>query len=201
MLYLIPRCLSCHVTVLFSFVGLLHFATVLIGVSWRGRPIAGVIHQPFYGHDTHSGQLGRTVWAIKHVGVFGIKRVPPAENRCIVTTTRSHPTKLVAEAIEALKPDEVLRVGGSGYKVLLLMDGTADAYVFASKGTKRWDTCAGEALIESAGGRLTDMLGQDIKYELADNYLNKYGVLASIQYHSSYLERVPESVKNGLLAK
>lgn len=181
------------------FTGLLHFATILIGVSWQGRPVAGIIHQPFYGHDTQSTHLGRTVWAIKNIGVFGIKHHPPAVNRCIVTTTRSHPTKLVADAIEAMKPDEVLRVGGSGYKVLQVMDGTADAYVFASLGTKRWDTCAGEALLESMGGKLTDMMGQEIRYEIADSYMNKYGVLAAIQNHTSFLEKIPESVKKGLV--
>ena len=167
-------------------------------MSWQGRPIAGIIHQPFYGHDTQNANLGRTVWAIKHIGVFGIKHNPPTKNRCIVTTTRSHPTKLVADAIEAMKPDEVLRVGGSGYKILQVLDGTADAYVFASRGTKCWDTCAGEALLESVGGRLTDMLGDLIVYEIADSYLNKFGVLAAVQNHTSFLEKVPESVKIGL---
>lgn len=35
----------------------------------------------------------------------------------IITTTRSHSNKLVNDAIQAVHPDEVLRVGGAGHKV------------------------------------------------------------------------------------
>ena len=38
------------------------------------------------------------------------------------------------DALEILKPDEVLKVGGAGHKVLLLMEGQAEAYVFPSPG-------------------------------------------------------------------
>jgi len=33
-----------------------------------------------------------------------------------------------------------------------LVDGRVDAWIFPVKGTKRWDTCAGEALLVAAGG-------------------------------------------------
>ena len=33
------------------------------------------------------------------------------------------------------------------------------AYVFASPGCKKWDTCAPEALLKAKGGTLTDMHG------------------------------------------
>lgn len=45
--------------------------TVLIGVSYQGRPVAGIIHQPFWGTDA----VSRTIWAIKGLGVHGIEIV------------------------------------------------------------------------------------------------------------------------------
>lgn len=45
--------------------------TVLIGVAHKGHPVAGVIHQPFWGADAS----GRTIWAIKGTGVHGIEVV------------------------------------------------------------------------------------------------------------------------------
>lgn len=45
--------------------------TVLIGVSYQGRPVAGVIHQPFWGANA----IGRTIWAIKGMGVHGTEVV------------------------------------------------------------------------------------------------------------------------------
>lgn len=62
-------------------------------------------------------KLGRTMWGIVGVGGFGIEHVHPPENKTIITTTRSHSNPVVNTTIAALKPDDVLRVGGSGHKV------------------------------------------------------------------------------------
>ena len=178
--------------------------TVLIGISLNGKPIAGVIHQPFYGYEKEAQgiELGRTMWGVRGLGTFGFTHFPPPEGRRIITTTRSHSNKTVVEAIEAMKPDKILRAGGAGYKVLLLLEGTADAYVFASAGCKRWDTCACEALLESVGGTLTDVCGEHITYDAqADSYLNKTGVLGSLKDHKFYVDMIPESIKTSLLGK
>lgn len=47
---------------------------------------------------------------------------------------------------------------------MLLMEGKAHVYVFASPGCKKWDTCAPQAILEAAGGVLTDMKGATIPY-------------------------------------
>lgn len=47
---------------------------------------------------------------------------------------------------------------------MLLMEGKAHVYVFASPGCKKWDTCAPQAILEAAGGILTDMQGDPIPY-------------------------------------
>lgn len=44
------------------------------------------------------------------------------------------------------------------------MEGRAHAYVFASKGCKKWDTCAPEAVLAAIGGKLTDMDGKQYSY-------------------------------------
>ena len=35
-----------------------------------------------------------------------------------------------------------------------MLDGRVDAWIFPVSGTKRWDTCAGEALLRAHGGWL-----------------------------------------------
>ena len=54
----------------------------------------------------------------------------------------------------------MVRIGGAGNKVLSLVDGEVDCYLFPSKGTKRWDTCAGEAILNCIGGVLTNARGE-----------------------------------------
>lgn len=61
--------------------------------------------------------LGRTIWGVLGLGAFGfqLKEVPAGKH--IITTTRSHNSKLVTDCIAAMNPDNVLRVGGAGNKV------------------------------------------------------------------------------------
>uniref|UniRef100_A0A915JAN8 3'(2'),5'-bisphosphate nucleotidase 1 n=1 Tax=Romanomermis culicivorax TaxID=13658 RepID=A0A915JAN8_ROMCU len=181
--------------------GLLDHVTVLIGIAVGGRATAGVIHQPFYGYNDKSvdpNRWGRTIWAINGLGAFGfLPKLPPKSER-IITTTRSHSNKYIISTIDAMNPDKVLRVGGAGHKVILLMEGKAHAYVFASKGCKKWDTCAPEAVLSTLGGTLTDLHGNRLQYTCNVEKPNNRGVLATAPTvdHQWYVDRIPENVKS-----
>ena len=47
----------------------------------------------------------------------------------------------------------------------MLLEGKAHAYVFASPGCKKWDTAAPQAILEAAGGKLTDIKGEILPYD------------------------------------
>ena len=100
--------------------GLLEHVTVLIGIAVGTEAVAGVIHQPYYGYKEKE-DCGRTIWGILGLGAYGHTPQELPTNRLILTTTRSHSTALVQQAINALKPDEVLHVGGAGHKVCMLV--------------------------------------------------------------------------------
>lgn len=84
---------------------------------------------------------------------------------------------------------------------MLLLEGKAHAYVFASSGSKRWDTCAPEAVLRAIGGTLTDVHGDTYSYDSQTNHLNSRGVLATApgQDHDWYLSRIPIEVKQNLI--
>lgn len=119
--------------------GILECVTVLIGVSVQNRAIGGIIHQPYYKHSDN--RLGRTIWGLKGLGSNGFEKKPYTDGELIATTTRSHCNELVQKALEAIGPTKIHRVGGAGYKVLQLLEGDAHAYIFATPGCKKWDTC------------------------------------------------------------
>ncbi|XP_008311696.1 3'(2'),5'-bisphosphate nucleotidase 1 isoform X2 [Cynoglossus semilaevis] len=179
--------------------GLLDNVTVLIGIAYGGRAIAGVINQPFYNYQLGTGAtLGRTMWGMLGLGAFGFKLQNPPDDKRIVTTTRSHSNKLVTDCVDAMEPHEVIRVGGAGNKIIQLVEGKASAYVFASPGCKKWDTCATEALLHAVGGKLTDMHGNAYRYDANVKYMNSAGVLATLRNHEYYVSRVPQSVLQAL---
>ncbi|KAI7799908.1 3'(2'),5'-bisphosphate nucleotidase 1 [Triplophysa rosa] len=175
--------------------GLLDHVTVLIGIAYGGTAIAGVINQPFYNYQMEAGAaLGRTLWGVLGLGAFGFQLQEVPDGKRIITTTRSHSNKLVTSAVQAMDPHDVIKVGGAGNKIIQLVEGKASAYVFASPGCKKWDTCAPEAILHAVGGKLTDMHGVGYRYDADVKHMNSAGVLATLQDHQYYLSRVPENV-------
>jgi len=81
-----------------------------------------------------------------------------------------------------------------------LLEGKAHAYVFASRGCKRWDTCAPEAILHAIGGILTDLYGERYSYDPETTHVNIRGILATApgQSHQWYLSRIPDEVKQQL---
>ncbi|XP_029983849.1 3'(2'),5'-bisphosphate nucleotidase 1 isoform X1 [Sphaeramia orbicularis] len=178
---------------------LLDNVTVLIGIAHKGRAIAGVINQPFYNYQLGAGAvLGRTIWGMPGLGAFGFQLQEVPDGRRIITTTRSHSNKVVTDCVDAMDPDEVVRVGGAGNKIIQLVEGKASAYVFASPGCKKWDTCAPEAILHAVGGKLTDMHGNPYRYDANVKHMNSTGVLATLRNHDYYVSRVPQSVLEAL---
>ncbi|KAL3099872.1 hypothetical protein niasHS_001798 [Heterodera schachtii] len=155
---------------------LLRYVTVLIGITYKGRPVAGVVHQPFY-----NGEQSRTVWSIVGVGTFGLQKT--AQQIANFPKGKAPLICLVQKALDALVKSklisEVERAGGAGFKVLRCLEG-ATAFVYASEGTKKWDIAAPEALLIAAGGTLSDMAGRKIWYDGPSVQLaNSGGLLAT----------------------
>ena len=101
-----------------------------------------------------------------------------------------------------MNPDEILRQGGAGNKVLRIIEGDAHCYLFPSPGTKKWDTCAPEAILVAMGGCLSDIHGNQIDYSPNVKHPNSGGVLATINkdWQENFLSKVPQSVKSKLPA-
>ena len=165
--------------------GVLDAVTVLIGISYKGKAIAGVVAQPF------APKL--KCWGIVGVGAFGIPLAPihsDSESRLVIALSRSHMTEDIERRVNLLKPTGRLHIGGAGGKMLRLLQGDVDLYFHPSPGTKKWDTCAPQALLCSAGGVLSDMYGNEIDYADYKNPANKNGLVATFikaRHHSKFL--------------
>lgn len=173
--------------------GIKEAVTCLIGICHQGRPIAGVINRPFSG-ETVSAIVG-VGWflhgfsAEKSATITEIHRTRSQERR-VVLTSRSHGGGILDEYISTVNPDGIVRAGGCGGKVLMMMEGVGDAYVFPKRGTKKWDTAAPEAVLLAYGGKLTQPDGTLLNYEdVASNVQNSNGLIATHNggsYHDSF---------------
>lgn len=179
--------------------------TVLIGIAVKGEPVGGVVHKPFYTSSPETGE-GHTYWALKGLGAHGVNvttQKPPSNTEEMrIVCTRSHYSDLIHQTVEALKPKETLRMGGCGNKSLMVAEGKVDAYVFPSPGTKKWDTCAVDAIVREVGGVMTDVNGRKFEYGSWEGYRNSLGLVVTMckDVHQIILDKIPQKVKDKLEA-
>ncbi|KAJ6664014.1 hypothetical protein lerEdw1_008968 [Lerista edwardsae] len=83
----------------------------------------------------------------------------------------------------------------TGYKVLSLLDVSeknqekADVYIHVTY-IKKWDICAGNAVLKTLGGQMTTLTGEEISYTGSDG--NEDGLIASINMnHRALIEKLP----------
>jgi len=74
----------------------------------------------------------------------------------------------VEKALELLKPNVTMRIGGSGNKSLYIIENQADYLIHTVKSMKYWDVCAVEAMIRGRFGIATDKDRLPIIYEPAE---------------------------------
>lgn len=136
---------------------------VMIGLVCDGKPTVGVVYQPvidrlFYGtpegaYMTFQGQTTR-------LAVSSIS--DPAEVRLVAS--KSHRSADIDRVKQQLGIANELNIGSVGLKLCVIATGVRDLYVNPAAKTKAWDTCAPEAILVPAGGRLSDLFGTPIDY-------------------------------------
>ncbi|KAM6919267.1 inositol monophosphatase 3 [Xenentodon cancila] len=169
---------------------LVKYVTTMVCVALNGKPVIGVVHQPFTGF---------TAWAFVGQGSNMGSRSTYKDSPPKVIVSRSHSgevNKFIRDAFG--NSTTVIGAGGAGYKVLSLLEmpssesesvDQADIYVHITF-IKKWDICAGAALLNALGGHMTTLKGENIDY--SGTPLNKGGLVASVGLnHKAILERLP----------
>lgn len=146
-----------------DFVGKTDEFSVLIGLVQNGEPVLGVVYEP---------AKGVFYWAEKGEGAFmekdgEVKKIQVSDKsnfeEMTILLSRNH----LLEADKKLCED--LKIGkkkprGSTSKMCVISRGDAEIYVNTSDKTGEWDTCASEMILTEAGGKITDISGESIKY-------------------------------------
>jgi 3'(2'), 5'-bisphosphate nucleotidase len=137
--------------------------TIMIGLVERKRPILGLICRPTT-NTLFLAQRGSGAYKFEN-GSWQKLAVSKTSNitRCRAVGSRFH---LSEEEKKFFKDLGVLSFEsrGSSLKVAEICMGLADLYLTSSNKIKQWDTCASHCLIIEAGGRITDMLGNEVFY-------------------------------------
>ncbi|MDB5412407.1 MAG: cysQ [Rubritepida sp.] len=136
---------------------------VCIALIEAGRPVLGVLGVPWSG-DIYAGIVGQGAW-IEHAGQRRpiAARRPPAEGLHLLDS-RSHRDDAATQAFcQGLRIAKTTRAG-SALKFAWMAEGKADLMPRLSTGIMEWDTAAGQAVLEAAGGRVVDADGAPLTY-------------------------------------
>lgn len=165
---------------------LFQYVTTMVCVAIKDKPVIGVIHNPF---------TMVTVWAwdgkSKSPNLADIKENEGIARNPNIIVSRSHAgnAKTIAEKVFGEKV-EIITAAGAGYKTLQVVYNNATAY-FHSTAIKKWDLCAGNAILNSVGGKMTNLNGDVINYAFDQPVLNDKGLLATLSDdHDEIIEKI-----------
>jgi 3'(2'), 5'-bisphosphate nucleotidase len=152
---------------------------VQIGLAIGGESVLGVVYQPTR-KVLYRAVRGGGAWiedednAAARMSVS--KQTKPGE--MVLASSRSHRSPRMEQVVSAFGFKKEMRRGSVGVKVGLIAEQQADLYLHLSPSTKQWDTCGPEAILAEAGGRLTDLFGQPLRYN-GVRIDNRNGIVAT----------------------
>lgn len=165
---------------------LLQYVTTMVCITVNGRPLIGVIHFPF-------GDEPKTYWAWVGKGISEelknkqfSKKLDEANP--VVIISRSHSGQAATLIKKAFGTDvTIVEAGGAGYKSLEVSSRNASVYVHTTA-IKKWDVCAGNAILNALGGKMTTLKNEEIDYGSADKVVNHDGIIADLENHDKFVK-------------
>ena len=148
--------------------------TVNVALVEDGEPVLGVVFAPVTG-VCYAGALG--VGAFKQTADGArqpIRVAKRASSPLRVVVSRSHGCEALRDYLAWLHGAAgavTCRTMGSALKLCRIAEGAADLYPRLGP-TCEWDTAAGQAVVSAAGGKVTDLRLQPLRYNTGHSLNN-----------------------------
>lgn len=152
---------------------------VQIGLAEEGEPVVAVVYQPSTGVLYHAVR-GEGTWIERRQVEPERARVSDKRDvaKMRLAASRSHRSSRMNKVVQRFGFREEVQRGSVGIKVGLLIEQQCDVYIHLSPRTKQWDTCAPQLILTEAGGRMTDLFGEPLNYNVPD-VQNRNGLVAT----------------------
>ncbi len=137
--------------------------TIMIALIKNKKPILGVIGWPtektlFVAQkDNGAFRFSNDEW-----GKISVTKVSEL-SECRIVGSRHHLSDKEKSFIKKLGVKDFTSIGSS-LKVGKISSGEAEAYITTTNKMKEWDSAASYCIISEAGGKMTDMSGNEITY-------------------------------------
>lgn len=156
---------------------------IMIGLCMDASPVMGVVYQPttdVLWQGIYLPHHQQALCEYKDGSQFHLS-LPRSETThpLKAAVSRNHPSKLADFLLNYIGVQELIPKGSLGLKFSLIADQGADLYIAGSRRIKLWDTCAPAAILQAAGGLVSDLRNAPLLYH------------TSIAHHTPILARTP----------
>ncbi|EFA00621.1 putative inositol monophosphatase 3 [Tribolium castaneum] len=156
------------------------YVTTMVCVAVKEEPVIGVIHKPF---NTES----HTFWAwVGKAKSSNLKYARSKSENIKIIISMSHSGEIKKVLSEKMKNVDIIEAAGAGYKALEVALGNVDAYLHTTA-IKKWDICAGNAIIKAVGGKMTTKFNELIDYKDDTSVKNEKGLVVTITNHDMFI--------------
>lgn len=163
---------------------------VQIGMAENGRAVVGVVLLPFHG-VTYFASAGGGAFRETADDTAELRTSTETDiSKMFMAVSRNHPSSKIRTVLTSFGVKGEMNRGSVGLKIGLIAEQTCDLYIHLSPRTKLWDTCAPQIILEEAGGRITDLFGEEYRYDRRD-VQNHGGICATNgAVHDEVIERL-----------
>jgi 3'(2'), 5'-bisphosphate nucleotidase len=154
--------------------------SVMIALVEGGEAVLGAVHEP---------AAERLTWAVAGEGCRVVRDAGGEAVPCAASATEGRPRVLAMsrsqgeegerQLLGALGADRAIQTYSAGIKLAQVARGEADLYLGDYLTLRDWDVAAGHVLVTEAGGRVTNIDGEPVRYDGSGRSLRGRGIVAS----------------------
>ena len=170
-----------------------------LALNYRQKPFLGLVLIPEKGELWISN--GEKVWSETRDNFQKIPRLYEKKclNEMILVTSKNHRNNTLKNLIDKINFKEVIVMGSIGCKIASILRGDSDIYICLTlpgqSSPKDWDFAAPEAILRAAGGAITNIDNEELKYGRS-NYEQKGIIIASnnLEGHANLCQQIKDII-------
>ena len=169
--------------------------TVNIALIQADRPVLGVVYAPAKGEMYFAHEGGGAFFFCPGSGAaekIGVRRPPSSPLRLLCSNSHAASEVELYDRYVGAMGETQQRAMSSSLKFCRIASGAADVYP-RMRPTSEWDTAAGQAVLECAGGAVIDLQGQPLRYRKS-RILNPPFIAFGDPEHD-WLQYLPQSLQ------
>lgn len=147
--------------------------SIMVGLLIEGKPVFGVVYAPAQEKLWYAskGRGAKVVESGKRSEITVADKETLSDYELIAS--RNHFSDKDREISRKLGVSNVTRMGSLGIKFCSIAEGRADVAYYTTYKLGIWDACAPHVILEEAGGKVFDLGGSNLEYDLEGKKMDK----------------------------